>query len=554
MHELEDSATDSGVRKRREKSALTFVIPVVIAACVTIIALQASARHWDHSIANILSMIVSLLAAIILAVRFVAVDIVRGHWLRLPCLALVLLGTFATIFKFNGFSGELVPQIGFRFREGPSTMDAVPRAISQIESVNLDDETAVALRAWPQFLGPHRTGTVDTREFDIPNDNREVRVLWRQPIGEGWASFAVQDQFAVTLEQRGEHECLTCYRLADGAVLWALEHLAIHENPLGGIGPRTTPAIHDGKVFAQGATGFIWCVDLNSGEIIWTQDLLKLAGWDQAESETVAPWGRATSPLVIEDLVVMGFGGPSALPAEIQGRGLVALNRTDGSVVWTAGNDQLSYGSPNLMNYSGQPQIVAVNETTVTGHDVKTGAQRWSLPWDGRSNGAANCSQAMRVSDNSFLISKHYGGGSALVQIIKSDDGSLRAEPIWKSPEVLRTKFTHGLVIDDTVYGISDGWLQAVNVSNAQRLWQQPRRSRVGQGQAVSAGDVLIVQDESGDVVFVAADRNEYRELLRLKALEARTWNIPTIAGRHLLVRNDQEAICFLLPSKKSQP
>jgi hypothetical protein len=61
-------------------------------------------------------------------------------------------------------------------------------------------------------------------------------------------------------------------------------------------------------------------------------------------------------------------------------------------------------------------------------------------------------------------------------------------------------------------------------------------------------GDILLGQSESGEVVFIDADPTAYRERLRLPAMESKTWNIPTIAGRHLLVRNDRQAFCFLLP------
>ena len=61
-------------------------------------------------------------------------------------------------------------------------------------------------------------------------------------------------------------------------------------------------------------------------------------------------------------------------------------------------------------------------------------------------------------------------------------------------------------------------------------------------------GDVIIAQAETGDVVIVSADPEDYQELFRMPALSAKTWNIPTLAGRHLLVRNDRQAICYLLP------
>ncbi len=81
-------------------------------------------------------------------------------------------------------------------------------------------------------------------------------------------------------------------------------------------------------------------------------------------------------------------------------------------------------------------------------------------------------------------------------------------------------------------------------------LWAQPRNVRLGQGQLLLVGDVLVGQAESGEVVFVAANPSEYQELFRLPAMESKTWNIPTIAGRHLLVRNDRQAFCFLLPAQ----
>ena len=80
----------------------------------------------------------------------------------------------------------------------------------------------------------------------------------------------------------------------------------------------------------------------------------------------------------------------------------------------------------------------------------------------------------------------------------------------------------------------------------------QGRNARLGQGQILLVDDVIVGQSESGEVVLVAADPEKYRELLRLPALTSKTWNVPTIAGRHLLVRNDREVICFLLPKRST--
>ena len=107
---------------------------------------------------------------------------------------------------------------------------------------------------------------------------------------------------------------------------------------------------------------------------------------------------------------------------------------------------------------------------------------------------------------------------------------------------------THAAVKGEVAFGISNGALEAVRLEDGERQWIQSRRSRLGQGQIVVVDDVIVGQAENGEVVLVAADSEDYRELLRMPALNAKTWNVPSIAGRHLLVRNDREVICFLLP------
>jgi outer membrane protein assembly factor BamB len=398
------------------------------------------------------------------------------------------------------------------------------------------------------FLGSQRNGVIRERAFGISASDDEPEILWEIGIGEGWSSFAVQGDRAVTMEQREQEEWLTCYRLLDGKLLWSKRHTGRHENPLGGIGPRSTPTIAGNRVYAQSATGFLWCVDIQSGSEYWTADLLQLAGWPQLDSEAMAPWGRSGSPLVVEGLCIVPFGAPDS-STHSTARSLIAFNADDGSEVWRAGDGQISYASPSLMTLAGKRQVVSVNENTVTGHDVETGKQLWSFRWPGQTNAGANCASAIQVDDTRFLIGKGYGGGSALVQINLSEE-RFDANEVWASSRVLKTKFSHACVDRDVAYAISNGILEAVSINDGELIWSQPRGVRAGAGQILLVEDTIVVQNEAGGIVFVQAGTDEYAELGRLDALESKTWNVPTIAGRHLLVRNDNQAMCFLLPPR----
>ena len=76
--------------------------------------------------------------------------------------------------------------------------------------------------------------------------------------------------YAVTQEQRGDEELVSCYRVDNGELVWthsdkARFDPADFQGGLGGIGPRATPTIHDGKVITQGATGIVNCLDAKTG-------------------------------------------------------------------------------------------------------------------------------------------------------------------------------------------------------------------------------------------------------------------------------------------------
>jgi outer membrane protein assembly factor BamB len=466
-----------------------------------------------------------------------------------PALALLSLVALSGLLRLKGFNGEMLPQFEFRFAEQPPEIRSLGDQTSPGVVIDPASESVSAEADSLGFLGTDRTGVVRPRLFSVPSNASQVETLWNQGSGEGWSSFAVSGDRAVTLEQRKEMECVTCYRLSDGQLLWIVDHEARHQHPLGGIGPRSTPTIVGQRVYAQGATGRLWCLDLGSGEINWTVDLLELAGWDQTESEAAIMWGRAGSPLVVDGLCVVPYGGPDA-NAET-GRSLIALDAETGKTRWTAGEDQISFASPGLFTLGGQRQIVSVNEKTISGHNVADGKLLWDFEWPGQSNAGANCAMIVAAGQDRFLIGKGYSGGSALVQLKARKNGTLAAEAIWDSMRVLKTKFTHACVDGPIAYAISNGSLEAVMIDQGDQLWRQSRRQRFGQGQILLVEDTIVAQSETGEVVFVAADPGEYRELVRLPAMDSKTWNIPTIAGRHLLVRNDRQAICFLLPERR---
>lgn len=534
---------------------------------VLLFAVQYYAPSTDYQYAFMAAAAVVLVTAVFVLYFLQRASHRAGHPYRVPVLAAVGVVLLVLVVRVETFSGEMVPQLTWRFASHvvPELQTPTPEtdqqsAPSGIPAPDSADEPTPEDRAanydvtFGQFLGNNRTGVLPDRDFAIPESADEIKTLWNIGIGGGWSSFAIavlpgsdpdRDGIAVTLEQREERECVTAYDLRTGEMRWLVDHDALHFNALGEGGPRSTPTIEGSLVYAQGATGTVWCLDLLTGDEVWRVDLLDLAGWDQAESERSITWGRSGSPLIVDGLCVLPLGGNDTMTE----RSLIALDKQNGETVWTAGADQISYASPQLLNFDGVRQIVSVNESTITGHAIDDGAMLWKTDWPGQSNGGANCAAVIPAGSNRFLVGKGYGGGSALIEV-NHESESWTAKDVWRSSRVLKTKFNHSVIRGDVAYGLSNGALQAVEVETGDRLWEQGRRGRYGQGQLLLVGDTLIVQSEMGDVALVAADPNRFNELIRLDALHQKTWNVPSLSGNRLLVRNAEEAIAFELPKK----
>ena len=103
----------------------------------------------------------------------------------------------------------------------------------------------------PQFFGPNRDGVVTGAGLARDWTKTPPRELWRQPIGTGWAAFSVVAGRAYTQEQRGEQECVTCYDLLSGRLLWSHARPTRFHQWQAGEGPHSTPTIDRGRLYER---------------------------------------------------------------------------------------------------------------------------------------------------------------------------------------------------------------------------------------------------------------------------------------------------------------
>lgn len=530
---------------------------------IAIVVVRWSAHATDFAFGNVLTGLLGLMVWLVLILALARSTAPRIYWRALLLVPLGLLLIFLSIYKFERFNGDLIPQFSLRWS---GAADTRPQSVQQDGSPDLNAVAAdrasgaAAIDAapqipppmfvpresdFPQYLGPSRDASLRHVSLNPNWDASPPRIAWKQSIGAGWSGFAVQGDVAVTMEQRDQQEWVSAYSVLDGTLLWNSPIEARHSNVMGGVGPRSTPSIADNRVYAASAVSRLSCLDLATGQEIWSQELLELAGTNQAAFERQVSWGRSASPLLVGDLVVIPLGGTEAAKQT-----LIAFDRTTGQERWRGGSDQISYASPTLAELSGQPQILLVSEKLVAGYDIDSGAQLWSSPWPGSSSGAATVSQPVVVDATHVLLTKGYGEGCRLLQLMFAGD-AWTVDVLWSNSAGLRTKFTNSVVRDGYAYGLSDGILECIRVSDGQRQW---KKGRYRQGQLLLVGEHLLITAENGELVLVEANPEEMKEVAKLPVLGEVTWNTAALSGNRLLMRNSDEAACILLPLLENEP
>jgi outer membrane protein assembly factor BamB len=478
-------------------------------------------------------------------------------WARLLVLALaVALGwTARRSVEVRGFSGNLVPQIAWRGGPTPAAepleVPPAPVAASPTPPSETDDtvssesgpaptetvEASVPVEAappppapsFPQFLGPNRNAVLRGIHLDPAWDDRPPIEVWRQPIGSGWAGFAVAGGLAVTQEQRAGQAMVVAYDLETGAVRWTHAAGTGFQSRLAGDGPRATPTIDHGRVYAYGVDGWLRALDLATGEPIFERDIL-------AENNGRAPmYGIASSPLVVDGLVVVVAGGP-------HGRSLVAYDAETGVSRWGGGDAGAAYSSPLVATLAGVRQIVIFNLQGLAGHDVRTGEVLWTDRWPDRPE---KISQPVVLDDDRLFVSMGYGIGGRMVKIRRRPDGGLEAEVLWETRR-LKAKFTQVVEYEGFLYGLDEGVLVCLDPANGERRW---KRGRYGHGQILLVDDLLLLQAEDGQVVLIDPNPEDLVEVARFEAVEGKTWATPALAGDLLIVRSEVEAACYRLPT-----
>ena len=136
--------------------------------------------------------------------------------------------------------------------------------------------SSVFAQDWPQWRGPNRDASAAS--FKAPKTwPKELTQKWKVTVGEGVATPAlVGDRLYVFSREQG-NEITRAINAADGQELWQEKYESL--GATGGAaqhsGPRSSPAVANGKVVTLGVRGVISCLDAATGQKLWRKDEFK---------------------------------------------------------------------------------------------------------------------------------------------------------------------------------------------------------------------------------------------------------------------------------------
>ncbi len=414
---------------------------------------------------------------------------------------------------------------------------------------------------WPQWIGPQRddvwreTGIVDR----FPEGGPKVR--WRAPVAAGYSGPAVADGKVFITDRviapgakdpgnqfnRGKDvpssERVHCINEADGKVLWTLEYDCPYtvSYPLG---PRTTPAVKDGKVYTIGSEGHLYCIDIATGKEVWKHELKK-------EYKTNSPlWGYSSHLLIDGDKVFSMVGG--------EGSAVVAFDKNTGKEIWRALTcKDIGYCPPMIYELGGKRQLIIWHGESVNGLDPESGKLYWTHPI--ATYGAMAIATPRKVGNDLFVSAY-----PNVAQMLRFGD---KAEPelVWKKPrqqEGMHSCFGTPFIEDGYIYGCSqNGQIVCLNADTGERQWEtyKPLNDAKNLASAdtfiIKNGDRFFLFTENGDLIIAKLTPEKYEEVSRTHLLDptSKAWNRPVIwshpafANRSIYARNDKELICVSL-------
>lgn len=385
----------------------------------------------------------------------------------------------------------------------------------------------------PQWRGADRNGKVSG--FVAPKTwPTSLMEKWQLKVGASDATPALVDGRLYVFSREGAEEVTRCLDASTGKPIWESKYapgVTVTGAPGSHPGPRSSPAVGDGRVVTLGVSGVLSCLDAKTGAVAWRK---------QSDKDLPSGWPRffvASSPLLAGGMCIAQLGGP--------GHGaVVAFDLKSGQIKWKTEGDGPAYASPALLSADGVNQVVAQTEKDLIGLSLADGKQLWQVP-----------TRAQRMAQNavspiingSTVIFSGQGSGTRAIDISRQGD-SWSAKELWSNPQV-GSNFNTPVLRDDMLFGLSDrGNFFCLDAKTGKTQWTSPKKyGQRGFGSIIDAGSVLLALTNQSELIAFEPSAKEFTELATIPLSQAPTYAQPVISGNEIIIEDQSAVHAFTL-------
>ena len=372
-----------------------------------------------------------------------------------------------------------------------------------------------------QWRGANRDGIIAgfTEPAAWPE---QLNQRWKIEIGLGYATPLVVGDRVYLFSRQGDDEVMSAVDADSGDIVWRTAYAApFTMNSAAaphGPGPKSTPVLSNGRLFAIGMTGIVTAFDAGSGAQVW-----------QKPGSTAVPLytTHAFSPMVEGGTVIFHLGG------EEQGA-LTAYDVNSGDVVWSWDGDAPGYGSPVVATFDGVRQLVTITKGKLVGIDVATGGLLWERPF---VSGNDTNSITPVLYGQTVIV---WGNGDPTTAVsVARENGQWVTETVWENADI-NGRMSNAVLSGDVMFGLTSrnsGQYYAVEAGSGQVLWTSEGRQARNAAMA-RAGDVLFSLEDDGELVILRASRSGFEPLRRYTVAGDETWPQPALSGDRVFVKD----------------
>jgi len=393
---------------------------------------------------------------------------------------------------------------------------------------------------WPQFRGPGGQGTSEDKGVPVTWSQTE-NVVWKAELpGPGASSPVVVGTrifltcytgYNVPRQPKGEMDRLRlhvlCLDRETGKVLWTQEvapRLPEEETIRENHGyASSTPAVDSARVYVFFGKSGVFAFD-HDGRRQWQVDV----------GSKTSGWGSAASPVLSGDLVIIN--------ASVESESAVALNKTDGKVVWRARGMRESWNTPILASVGdGKPELVVAIAGKLLGLDPLTGESLWSCDTD---IGWYMVPSLVAHDGVVYSIGGRTGGGLAVRLGGRGD--VTKSHRLWTGRK--GSNVSSPVVHEGHLYWMHEnqGIAYCAEAKTGKIVYEERTEgaSQVYASPVLADGKLYYVCRNGRTNVLAA--KPEYERLAGNDLSDRSTFNAsPAVAGSRLLLRSDRFLYCL---------